>query len=232
MRLKTHFPVLDKLLGGGFPQQSLVAMNDTSTASGWTLVSSIISHELEKGNYGVIMSFGHSPDLLREQLKISGIIATKFEEEQKLFFVNCFKFAEKTAPLTITNPSSGREVMKAFREINEITEGKMKDRTVCVVDSMLTLSTLFTLRHAVGFGLLMREITKKYGCIVFLLVPESVDEKCAGMIEYSADVAMEFRIREYEGKERPMLRIKRRLSVPPSNWIPYVTKGGSVREIG
>lgn len=230
MRLKTHIPVLDEMLGGGFPQQSLVVINDISATSGWVLVSNILSHELRKGNYGIIVTFDHSPELLRGQLKDSGINATKFEREQRLFFINCFKYAEKAGPLTITNPSNALEVMRPFREINGITEGRIKNRTVCVVDSVLTLSTLFSVQHAVGFGLLMREITAKYGCIVFLLVPENVDEKCVSMIEYNTDFAMELRIREHEGKEQPMLRIKRRVSSPPSKWVPYLTKGPSVKK--
>lgn len=232
MRLKTNFPLLDKMLGGGFSQQSLVVVNDTSATSGWMLLSTILSQELEKEKYAIIMAFDHSPNLMRKQLKTSGIDVKKLEEEHKLFFVNCFKFAEKIGPLTVTNPSSSPEVMRPFREVNRITKGKMKNKTVCVVDSLLSLTTLFSIRDAVSFGLLMREITVKYGCVAFLLIPDSVDEKCTKMIEYNTDIVLEFKIKEHEGKKRPMLRINRRFSSLPSDWIPYVAKNGSIRKIG
>ena len=230
--MKTRFPLLDKMLGGGFSQQSLVVVNDTSATSGWNLLSNILSQELKKEKYAIIMAFDHTPNLMRKQLMNSGIDVETFEEKQKLFFINCFKFAEKIGPLTVTNPSSSPEVMRPFREINKITKGKMKNKTVVVVDSLLSLTTLFSTRDAVSFGLLMREITVKYGCVAFLLIPDSVDEKCIKMIEYNTDVAMELKLNEHEGKEQPMLRIKRRLGSPPSDWIPYVSKGGSTRKKG
>ena len=221
-RLKTNSPALNKILKGGFPSESLVSINDVPAGSGWLLASSILSKELERGNYGIFLAFDHSPDLIRIQLKSIGIEAAKYEKEEKLFFVNCFKFSEKTGPLTITNPSSSPEVLRPFREVNRITAGKMKNRTLCVVDSMLSLSTLFSIQHAVSFSLLMREIAVRFGCIVFLLIPNPVEAKCTDMIEYNSDVIIEYSIREHEGEEKPMLRVKKLLKAArPSGWISY-----------
>ena len=180
-RLKSNFPALNKILKGGFPSESLVAINDVPVGSGWLLASSILSKELERGNYGIFLAFDHSPNLIKKQLKSIGVEVAKYEKEQKLFFVNCFKFSEKTGPLTITNPSSSPEVFRPFREVNRITEGKMKNKTLCVVDSVLSLSTLFSIQHAVSFSLLMREIAVRFGCIVFLLIPNPVEAKCTDM---------------------------------------------------
>jgi len=42
------------------------------------------------------------------------------------------------------------------------------------------------------------------------------------MIEYNSDVILEFRIREHEGEEQPMLRVKKLLiAARPSDWISY-----------
>ncbi|MFX0097361.1 MAG: RAD55 family ATPase [Candidatus Hodarchaeota archaeon] len=219
--LKSNFPALDKILKGGFPSESLVSINDVPAGSGWLLASSILSKELQRGNYGIVLAFDHSPDLIRKQLKSIGTKVAKYEKEEKLFFVNCFKFAEKTGPLTITNPSSSPEVLRPFREVNRITEGKMRNKTVCVVDSVLSLSTLFSIQHAVSFSLLIREIAIRFGCIVFLLIPNPVEAQCTDMIEYNSDVILEYRIREHEGEEQPMLRVKKLLiAARPSDWIP------------
>ncbi|MFX1486723.1 MAG: RAD55 family ATPase [Promethearchaeota archaeon] len=221
-RLKSNLPGLDKILKGGFPLESLVSINDVTAGSGWLLSSSILSNELKKKKYGIFMAFDHSPDLIRKQLKSIGIDAAKYEEEEKLFFVNCFKFSEKTGPLTITNPSSSPEVLRPFREVNRITEGKMKDKTVCIVDSVLSLSTLFSIQHAVSFSLLMREIATRFGCVVFLLIPDPVDQECRDMIEYNSDVILEFKIREHKREERPMVRVRKLLiAAGPSDWIIY-----------
>ncbi|MFX0068569.1 MAG: RAD55 family ATPase [Promethearchaeota archaeon] len=225
-RLKSNFPTLDKILKGGFPSESLVAINDVPAGSGWLLANIVLSKELERGNHGIVLTFDHSPDLMRRQLESIGINVAEYEKGGKLFFVNCFKFAEKTGPLTITNPSSSPEVLRPFREVNRITEGKMKNKTVCVVDSVLSLSILFSIQHAVSFSLLMREIAIRFGCIVFLLIPNPVEANCTDMIEYNSDVILEFRIREHEGEEQPMLRVKKFLiAARPSDWISYDLAG-------
>ncbi len=221
-RLKSNLPDLDKILKGGFPSESLVSINDVTAGSGWLLSSSILSRELEKKNYGIFMAFDHSPDLMRKQLKSIGIDAPKYEEEERLFFVNCFKFSEKMGPLTITNPSSSPEVLRPFREVNRVTEGKMRNKTVCIVDSVLSLYTLFSIQHAVSFSLLIREIATRFGCVVFLLIPDPVDQKCKDMIEYNSDVILEFKIREHKKEEQPMVRVRKLLiAARPSDWIVY-----------
>lgn len=233
MHIRT-FPVLDKILDEGISPRNMVIINDTPAANGYLLADQIFFQELDRNKYGIFMAFDHSPNMLRQKFKAIGFDSEKYEQEGKLFVINCFKFVEKSGPFAVTDPSNRPEVIRPFREISRVTKGKMKNNSVCVVDSLLSLSTLFSIQHVISFSLLMREMSIKYGCTIFMIAPQAIDKicKCLELVEYNSDIVIEFRIREHDKKNQPMLRVKRLGGSPPSDWMPFLVKKGVIKSIG
>ncbi|MFX1598373.1 MAG: RAD55 family ATPase [Promethearchaeota archaeon] len=233
LRIKT-FPYLDRILDEGISPQNMIIINDTPAANGYLLADQIFFQEMDRNRYGVFMAFDHSAEMVRQKFKAIGFDSQKYEEEGKLFILNCFKFVEKSGPFAITDPSNRPEVIRPFREINKVTKGRMKNNTVCVVDSLVSLATLYSVQHVISFSLLMREMSIKYGCTIFMIAPQAIDKicRCLELIEYNSDVVIEFRIRDHEKKSQPMLRVKRLGGSPPSGWLPFVVKKGVIKSIG
>lgn len=212
----------------------MIIINDTPAANGYLLADQIFFQELDRNKYGIFMTFDHPEEMVRQKFKAIGFDSTKYEDEGKLFIINCFKFVEKSGPYAITDPSNRPEVIRPFREINKVTKGRMKNNTVCVVDSLVALATLFSVQHVISFSLLMREMSIKYGCTIFMIAPKAIDKicRCLELIEYNLDIVIEFRIREYEDRSQPMLRVKRLGGSPPSDWLPFTVERGVIKSIG
>jgi KaiC/GvpD/RAD55 family RecA-like ATPase len=226
MNFKTFSPAFDKILGGGFPRSSLTLFEDSPLGFSWDLASKIVFDGLKEGEVGIYLTFDHSPSFIRNLLKSIDIDTTEYENSNRFFIINGFRWAEKQKDYYIKDPSSEGELANAFAAVRDSSSVPIAGKCRCLVDSSVAVFFVHGIEKLVSFALLVREISVKLGISSILISPKSIGRRVNNLLGYNSDAVIEFKVVEEGERLINKLRVKKISGqVPSSPWVTYTATG-------
>lgn len=227
-KFKTFSPVFDKILGGGLPRSSVTLFELSPATYGWHHANSILFDGLRKGEFGIYITFDHSPELIRHILDNFGLDVKGFEDSHKFFIINGFRWGEKEGKYSIRDPSNYAELVNVFSTIKEETGDDLTDSCRCIVDSTVSLFFGYGAAKMISFALLLREVSIRTGTASIILSPIGIGRRINDILGFNTDVIVEFKGFEEGEKLVNKLRLKKMLSQEPSAWIPFALVGNKI----
>ena len=225
---KTFSPEFDKILGGGLPRSSTILFQVSPVTYGWHHATSLLFDGLKKGEVGVYITFDHSPHLIRHTLGNFGLDVKGFEDSHKLFIINGFRWGEKEGSYFIRDPSNYAELANVFSLIRENAAGNLINNCRCMVDSTVSLFFGYGAAKMVSFGLLLREISVQTGTASVILSPMAIGRRINHILGFNSDIIVEFRGFEENGKLINKVRLVKKMSQEPSEWLPFSVVGNKI----
>jgi KaiC/GvpD/RAD55 family RecA-like ATPase len=232
-KFKTFSPVFDRVLGGGFPRSCLALFEDSPLGLSWDLAMRLLIDGLKEDEFGVYLTFDHSPSLIRSLSKSVDIDTDEYEKAGKFFIVNGSRLAADERDYTLRDPSNEGELTNIFATLRDSVSGHMSGRCRCLVDSSISLFFVYGIEKLVRFALLMREVSIKLGIATILISPVSIGSRVNHLLGYNSDVVVEFKVIEADEQLINRIRVRKMFGqVPSSPWVTYTATASnlSIRE--
>jgi KaiC/GvpD/RAD55 family RecA-like ATPase len=225
---KTFSPAFDKILGGGLPRSSIILFEVSPVTYGWHHAASLLFDGLKKGEFGVYITFDHSPRLIRHILSNYGLDVKGFEESRRFFIINGFRWGEKEGTYFIRDPSNYAEVVNVFTSIKDNAAGDVTNCCRCVVDSTVSLFFGHGASKMVSFALLLREVSVQTGIASVILSPVAIGRRINDILGFNSDVIVEFRGFDEGEKLVNKVRLRKMSGQEPSAWVPFTLSGNKI----
>jgi KaiC/GvpD/RAD55 family RecA-like ATPase len=225
---KTFSPEFDRILGGGVPRPSTMLFQVSPATYGWHHAASLLFDGLRKEEFGIYITFDHSPSLIRHILRNFGLDVKGFEDSHRFFIVNGFRWGEKEGPYFIRDPSNYAELVNVFAMIRENAGGNLTNNCRCMVDSTVSLFFGYGAAKMVSFALLLREISVQTGLASVILSPMAIGRRINHILGFNSDIIVEFRGFEENGKLVNKVRVAKKLAQEPSDWLAFTLVGDKI----
>ena len=193
--ISTGLPYLDKLLGGGFPKNTVILISG-GPGAGKTLFSlNFLLEGAKKGEKSCYISLMENKDELLRACK--GIRSLENAENyiDKNFVIQCMELSENESNRTFN--------MKNF--VNLLNQYPQIDRVVIDNVNKLLLYAADKKMYRRYFSDLVKELKKRFSCS--LIICESVDTDSGNGEAYECDGVVKLSFIELEEKPRRTLEI-------------------------
>jgi len=187
-RVPTGIDGLDKIIGGGFPKNSLIIIAG-NPGTGKTVFSAQFLYRgaVNYGENGVYVSFAENRETFYENMRPFGFDFEKLEEEDKFRFLSLLAVKEKAISSILR---------MVLREINQINAKRL------VIDSFSAMAQGFINQHDVRILIhtVLCRIVKQMGCTTLMIVevPYGEDRIGLGIEEFLADGVIHLKMRRLE----------------------------------
>lgn len=221
-RITTGVLKLDKMLDGGFPENSSVLIDGTPGVGKSILCQQFINEGIKNNDKCIFITFDVRPETICSSMERFG-----WNVKNKITFFDCFSYRVGTpssSRYAITGLSDLNQISMIFEDIiNDIGKGKKR----IVVDSLSTLLLYSDAELAKKFlkDFIATAVSEK--AVILLTIEEGIhDEKTVAILNYLVDGLIEMK---FDMDKRFVRIVKMRETSVNRKWSEFdITEKGIV----
>jgi hypothetical protein len=115
-----------------------------------------------------------------------------------------------------------------FAQIKENAATDLTDNCRCMVDSTVSLFFGHGAAKMVSFALLLREMSVQTGAASMILSPMAIGRRINHILGFNSNIIIEFKGFEVNGKLINKVRLLKKFTQEPSEWLPFSLAGDKI----